>query len=301
MTAKTLSKIGEFGLIARLAKGISLQKDIVKGIGDDAAVLPFTQGKYLLLTTDILCSGVHFPIKENGRLVGRKALACSLSDIAAMGGIATSAVVSIGLPKSCCVRYIDDIYRGINELARKFQVSIVGGDTIQSPHAIINIAMLGEVRKKHLVLRSGAKAGDKVFVTGPLGRSFPTKRHLSFMPRLAEAGTLVRCFKPNAMIDISDGLAADLGHIMEESGKGVILDELAIPRNKHATLSNALFDGEDFELLFTASAGVAKKLLGQNALKVFCIGEIIRGPRKLFLRDGKGHLQALKPKGYTHF
>ncbi|HQL40909.1 MAG TPA: AIR synthase related protein, partial [Candidatus Omnitrophota bacterium] len=120
MTARTLSEIGEFGLIARLAKGIHLQKNIIKGIGDDAAVLPFTKEKHLLFTTDLLCAGVHFSAKENGRLVGRKALACSLSDIAAMGGVATSAVVSIGLPKTCRLRYVEDIYRGMNGLAKEF-------------------------------------------------------------------------------------------------------------------------------------------------------------------------------------
>ncbi len=301
MTDRTLSKIGEFGLIARLAKGIHLQKDIIKGIGDDTAVLPFTREKYLLFTTDILCSGVHFLAKERARLIGRKALACSLSDIAAMGGKASAAVVSIGLPKECRLRYVEDIYRGMNGLAKEFRVSIVGGDTIQSPRLIVNVALLGEVKRKHLVLRSGAKAGDKIFVTGPLGRSFPTKIHLSFTPRLVEAQKLVQSFKPSAMIDISDGLAADLGHILQESAKSAILDTVAIPRRKNATLRNALFDGEDFELLFTVSSRTAKKLFAQKALKVFCIGEIVCGPRKLFLRDSRGHLKALKPKGYTHF
>lgn len=301
MPVNTISTIGEFGLIKRLARSAFVRRDVVRGIGDDTAVLPFTKDKYLLVTTDLLCAGVHFFPKENGRLVGRKALACSLSDIAAMGGVATAAVVSLGLPRHCCVRYVDDIYRGINELARKFHVSIVGGDTIHSSSVIINVAALGEVRKSQLVVRSGARKKDKIFVTGPLGCSLRTKKHLLFTPRLVEAQKLATYSKPNSMIDISDGLAADLGHILEESGKGAILDEAAIPTAKKATLENALFDGEDFELLFTVSPENANKLLHQKALKVFCIGEITGQTRKLFLRNAKGQVRALKLKGYKHF
>jgi len=298
---KSLTALGEFGLIARLAKKTFVAKHVVKGIGDDTAVLPLTRKKYLLFSTDLLCEGVHFTKKEDPFLIGRKALACSLSDIAAMGGVATSAVVSVGLPKSCPVHVVDEIYRGINTLARKFKTSIVGGDTVQNKTIIINVAMLGEVEKTKLVLRSGAKTGDQIFVTGPLGRSLTTKKHLLFTPRLNEAAYLVSHVKPNAMIDISDGLAADLGHILEESKKSAVLDEVAIPRMKGASLTDALHDGEDFELVFMLSRKQASKIFMQKHVKVFWIGEIIGQGRGLSLRDAKGKIKKINFKGYKHF
>jgi len=297
----SLNALGEFGLIARLSKKIFITKNIIKGIGDDTAVLPWTRKKYLLFTTDLLCEGVHFTKKENPFLIGRKALACSLSDIAAMGGVATSAVISVGLPKKCSVHFVDEIYRGVNTLARKFKTSIVGGDTVQNNKIVINVAMLGQVEKTKLVLRSGAKKGDQIFVTGPLGRSLKTKKHLSFIPRLNEAAYLVSHVTPNAMIDISDGLAADLGHILKESKKGAVLDESALPKTKGALLKNALFDGEDFELVFTLSRKKAIKFFMQKKLKAFWIGEIAEPNRGLLLRDAKGKIRKIDFKGYKHF
>ena len=298
---ESLKSLGEFGLIARIAAKAFIDRTVIKGIGDDTAVLPWTNNKYLLFTTDMLCEGVHFYPRDNGRMIGHKVLACSVSDIAAMGGTPTAAVISIGLPKSICLRRVDDIYRGINTLARRFHLSIVGGDTIQSPRLIINVALLGEAKKGDLVLRSGAKTGDQIFVTGPLGRSLETKKHLSFTPRLNEASYLVSHFKPSAMIDISDGLGADLGHILKQSNKGAILDEAAIPRTKGAALQNALCDGEDFELLFTLPKVQAAKLSRQKKFRVFHIGEITSPRSGLCLRDRKGRLQVIATKGYRHF
>jgi thiamine-monophosphate kinase len=298
---KTLKSLGEFGLIQRLSKKVFLEQSVIQGIGDDTAVLPFTKDKFLLFTTDLLCEDVHFTRKENPFLIGHKALACSLSDIGAMGGVPTFAVVSIGLPKSLSIGFVDKMYHGINTLAKKFKTSIVGGDTIKSDKLIINVALLGEVEKTKVVLRSGANIGDQVFVTGALGRSLKTKKHLSFTPRLKEARVLVTRFKPSAMIDISDGLAADLGHILEESKKSAVLDEVAIPKIKGASLDQALFDGEDFELVFTFSRKQASKIFMQKELKVFWIGEITKQGRGLSLRDLKGKIRNIKAKGYRHF
>lgn len=298
---KFLKVLGEFGLIKRLSKKAFVAKNVVKGIGDDTAVLPFTKSKYLLFTTDLLCEGVHFTRKENPFLIGRKALACSLSDIAAMGGVPTSAVVSVGLPKKCSVHFADEMYRGLNTLAKKFKTSIVGGDTVQSEKLIINVAMLGEVEKTKLVLRSGARQGDQIFVTGALGRSLKTRKHLSFTPRLKEAAYLVSRFQPSAMIDISDGLAADLGHILEESNKNAVLDEVAIPKAKGASIDQALFDGEDFELVFTLSRKQASRIFMQKHLKVFWVGEITGQGYGLSLRDLKGKVKKIVAKGYKHF
>jgi thiamine-monophosphate kinase len=298
---KTLKGIGEFGLIAKLASKAFIGKNVIKGIGDDTAVLPLSPKKYLLFTTDMLCEGVHFTRRDDPVLIGHKVLACSLSDIAAMGGKGQSAVISIGLPENISPDFIEKIYFGINRLAKKFQTSIVGGDTISSPNLVINIALLGEVQKKDLVLRSGAKVGDQIFVTGPLGRSFASKRHLSFTPRLNEAAYLVAHFKPSALIDISDGLAADLGHILEESHKGAVMDAASIPTNKGATLKNALGDGEDFELIFTLSRKKAVEFFKQKKMKAFWIGEVIAKPNGLCIRNLEGRIKQLTIKGYRHF
>jgi thiamine-monophosphate kinase len=301
--SKTLSKIGEFGLIDRLKKQIGRSSSVVKGIGDDTAVVPLSSQKYLLLTADMLVEGVHFTTKMPARAIGHKALACSISDIAAMGGIAKYALVSLGVPPSCPVHMILSIYQGMNALAKKFNVSIVGGDTVKNGKIIINVTLIGEVNKNELICRKGASRGDSIFVTGPLGRSLSSGWHARFTPRMAQSQFLVRHYKPSAMIDISDGLAADLGHILDESRVGAILDGPLIPRRPKARLNNALYDGEDFELLFTVSPLQARKLKRSAAHKFtfFCIGEIVDRKKGLQLRVSDGTLTTIHKKGYTHF
>jgi len=256
-----ISQLGEFGLIDALKKFAPSSKAVIKGIGDDAAVLPFSKSEYLLFTTDMLAEGTHFTRRMSPQLIGHKALACNISDIAAMGGYPTFAVVSIGIPKNLPVRFVEEMYKGIQLLAQSFNVSIVGGDTIKTDKIIINIALLGLVEKKFLVTREGARPDDWVFVTGPLGNSLKSGRHLNFLPRLAQARFLVEKFKPSAMMDISDGLAGDLNHILKASQVGARLDYTSIPRNKGVGLSQALNDGEDFELLFTLAPIKARSLM----------------------------------------
>jgi thiamine-monophosphate kinase len=201
------------------------------------------------------------------QLIGHKALACNISDIAAMGGYPTFAVVSIGMPKDLPVRFMKDVYQGIAKIARTFNVSIVGGDTIRTDKIVINIALLGLVEKKNLITRDGAKSGDWIFVTGPLGGSLKSGRHLTFSPRLAQARFLVAEFKPNAMMDISDGLSGDLNHILKASQVGARLDHATIPRHQGVNVTQALNDGEDFELLFTLSAKKSRLLMQWQAQK----------------------------------
>ncbi|MDE2027389.1 MAG: thiamine-phosphate kinase [Candidatus Omnitrophica bacterium] len=256
-----ISKLGEFGLIETLKKHAPVSKAVIKGIGDDAAVLPYSQSRYLLFTTDMLAEGIHFTRRMAPQAIGHKAMACNISDIAAMGGYPTFAVVSIGVPKALPVRFVKEIYQGMERLAKAFNVSIVGGDTIKSDKIVINVALLGLVEKKNLVTRSGARPEDWIFVTGALGGSLKSGHHLNFTPRLDQARFLVRKFKPSAMIDISDGLSGDLGHILKASGVGAFLDYHLIPRNKGAALPQALNDGEDFELLFTLPAKRAYALM----------------------------------------
>ena len=289
-----ISKLGEFGLIEVLKKFAPVAQDVIRGIGDDAAVLPFSKDKYLLLTTDMLAQGTHFTRRMAPQSIGHKALACNISDIAAMGGYPTFAVISIGVPKSLSVSFIKEIYKGIQRVAKSFNVSIVGGDTIKTDKIVINVALLGLVEKKNLITRDGAKPGDWIFVTGPLGGSYKSGRHLNFIPRLAQARFLVEKFHPSAMMDISDGLAGDLNHILKASKVGAKLDHASIPRHKGVSLSQALNDGEDFELLLTLSAKKARLLMDwqarQKSFYFYPIGTITL--------DAKEKINA---KSFTHF
>jgi thiamine-monophosphate kinase len=299
----TLSQIGEFGFIDRLKKQIGKSPSVIKGIGDDTAVVPLSSSKYLLLTADMLVEGVHFTKNMPPGAVGRKAMACSLSDIAAMGGLAKYAVISLGASPSTPTGFIFQLYQGMQAIAKEHRVAIVGGDTVKSQKIIINVAMTGEVAKRALVTRSGARPGDRIFVTGPLGRSFASGWHLRFTPRLAQAQFLVKHFKPSAMIDISDGLAADLDHILEESRVGAVLDQRSIPLRRGAKWTEGLYDGEDFELLFTLSPRQADGLQGvqRQGCSFQLIGEIVGPNRGLQLRAADGTLKRLTIKGFTHF
>lgn len=291
-----LSGLGEFGLIDRIRQRIPSDKSVVKGIGDDAAVLPWTKDKYLLLTTDMLVENAHFTRCMPAEKIGRKALGCNISDIAAMGGLPKHAVISLGVPKNLNLHFIDRLYSGIETIARQFGVSIVGGDTVDSAKIVINIALTGEVNKNQLVTRSEAKIGDQIFVTGPLGDSLKSGWHLNFIPRVKESQYLVKHFHPTAMIDISDGLAADLGHILEQSNVGAILFEDKIPRRKGATLNQTLHSGEDFELIFTLNSREAKTIA-----RFYRIGEIVNVHSGLQLISLNGQKKNIEPRGYAHF
>ena len=304
MEGMNISKLGEFGLIDSIKRSVIRSRSVVKGIGDDTAVLPLDAKRYLLFTTDMIVEGVHFTRKMGAQAIGHKALACNISDIAAMGGVPTYAVISIGLPPGLPVRFVQDIYKGINALAKQFNVAIVGGDTVRSEKIVINIALLGEVEKQYLTLRSGAKKGDWIFVTGALGGSLKSKKHLTFNPRLAEARFLVERFKPNAMIDISDGLAGDLGHILKESKVGALLYQDQIPLARGVSIQQALTDGEDFELLFTFPLKTARRLIDwqiQNKCWYFYHIGVITPLKGMKMEEGRGNKRGIKIKGYEHF
>jgi thiamine-monophosphate kinase len=237
------------------------------------------------------------------RKIGHKAIASSISDIAAMGGIPKFALVSLGAPASAPWAVISQISKGIQRTAKKFHVEIVGGDTIEAKKIIINVALTGEAKHNEVVYRGGARAGDQIFVTGPLGGSLASGRHLRFCPRIAESRYLVKKCKPTAMIDISDGLVADLGHILRESRVGAVIEQDLIPRNPDAALGDALYDGEDFELLFTVSPSKARDLTRSRTGKYrfYRIGQIIAGNRDLRIKTSSGRLKKVNIKGYTHF
>jgi thiamine-monophosphate kinase len=296
---KTVSQCGEFGLIEQIRRRLSTNSAVVKGIGDDTAIVESTKDKYLLLTTDMMVEDVHFSRSTPPRLVGQKAMSCNISDIAAMGGLPRFALVSVGFPKTLPVQYVKELYEGMEKQARHFHIAIVGGDTVASDKIMINIALTGDVDKKKVVMRSGAKRGDLIFVTGPLGQSLKTKHHLTFTPRLKESQFLIKNIFPHAMIDISDGLAADLGHILKASRVGAVLNAEDIPRRNKATITQALSDGEDFELLFTVPKKKAGRILQMK--NYYQIGSIINEPGRLYIQNTVGKKTLIPLKGYTHF
>ncbi len=275
--------------------------------GDDAASVR-VGGERVLFKTDSVIDGVHFDARTaRPEEIGHKALARCLSDIAAMAGVPAFAVVAMMVPRRSGEAYLRRIYRGMERTARSFRTAVVGGDFASHPGKLaISVALLGETEGLQPVLRSGARPGDAVAVTGPLGGSILGK-HLRFRPRVREARELHRRIGLHSMIDVSDGLAVDLGHLCEESGVGAVVYERRIPvsaaarrlarRDGRTPLEHALGDGEDYELLFTLPAGKAGALERSGLGRV--IGEVVRG-RGMRLQRTDGSRQALPPAGWEH-
>jgi thiamine-monophosphate kinase len=310
----TLAHVGEFGLIRRLQGRLGgnrrTSSGVVVGIGDDCAVLRHGDTeKYLLYTCDPVVEGVHFSPSTPPRQVGWKAMARNLSDIAAMGGSPLWAVVSIGLRPGTSLRYVERLYDGLHAAAASFGCQIVGGDTTRVKHEqFVVVTLLGEVEKSRLTLRAGARIGDSVFVTGTLGGSRLGK-HLTFIPRVAEARWLVQHFSIHAMIDLSDGLSSDLHRLIEAGGNrlGFEIQAAEVPLSPAAQgrLNSALHDGEDFELLFTIDpvevTSLRKKWLRKFKLPLTEIGRAIRSPGRAWLVGANGRKELLTPRGYDHF
>jgi thiamine-monophosphate kinase len=307
----------EFDLIQLLTPGLPRNASVVVGAGDDCAVLDAGwPDRWQLFKTDAVVEGVHFEPDTPPERIGHKALARCLSDFAAMAGTPTSAVVTIGLPRDFDAGRVRAIYEGINALARRYDVAIVGGETTTCPERMfLSLAVIGWVPKDRCPLRSGAGAGDAIFVTGELGGSL-AGRHLEFAPRLDEARWLAREFSLHALMDLSDGLAGDLRHILDASQVGAELRADSIPVSRVARakakaessakppLLAALTDGEDFELLFTVAAKSAVSLLDAwkakfPGVKLTCVGKIT-AERGLRLRDGRG-VREMASHGYVHF
>jgi thiamine-monophosphate kinase len=296
-----ITKIGEFGLIERIKKFIKTDATVVRGTGDDCAVLRFDKNNYQLFTCDMIVEGVDFTRRDSPYLIGRKAIAISISDIAACAGLPRYCLVSLGFPRDTSVEFVDKIIQGMLSLTRQYNINIVGGDLSCTRRLTIDVSMLGIVEKKNLVLRSGAKIGDIIFVSGQLGGSIFGK-HLKFIPRLKEARFLVNNFKVHAMIDISDGLTSDLNHILRQSKVGAIIYEALVPLSKQArSLKDALYMGEDFELLFTMPRDEAKRLISKSATNFRPIGEITPEKYGLRLIDKTGREKIIKPGGFQHF
>ncbi|MBI2287775.1 MAG: thiamine-phosphate kinase [Chloroflexi bacterium] len=332
-----VSELGELGLIELLAKMVDGARDnkqkawqqLILGIGDDTAAW-HGDASIQLATVDSLKQDVHFSLDIiSWQDLGWKALAINLSDIAAMGGLPRYALVSLALPGSTEVESVLAIYRGIIELARQFGVAIIGGDTDRAPLIDITITVIGTTgtRAKRLLIRSAAKPGDKVAVTGYLGAAAAglemLTKHLGFdseaiavlrkafwqpSPRINEGQMLVE-HGVKAAIDISDGLVSDLKHICQASqvGARIEVDRLPVLPAVRANFGArawelALSGGEDYELLFTAGADVIDEVKAAAACPVTVIGEITAGKKsEVTVVDGKGKLVSLPKTGWEHF
>jgi len=300
---------GEFAFIDWLRRNTPPHPSVSLGPGDDAAALRLSAHSECLVTTDMLLDGVCFRLEEVGpRQVGRKAMAVNMSDIAAMAGRPVAAFVSVALPRSGGKALAPELYLGLRDVTDDFGTAIAGGDTNSwdGPLAI-SVTLLGEATGNGPVHRSGAKPGDWILVTGELGGSIAGK-HLTFTPRVREALHLHSVADLHAMIDVSDGLSADLNHICVESGCGAVLHSESIPISKAANgmndqkspLEHALTDGEDFELVFASPPDHARALIEKQpipGITLVHIGEFV--DRGLWLETA-GRRVPLLPRGYTH-
>jgi thiamine-monophosphate kinase len=302
-------KSDEFAYIDWIRRRTGAHPRVSLGIGDDAAAIRFASASDCLVAADMLMEDVHFRLAEHSpQQVGRKALAVNLSDIAAMAGRPIAAFVTVALPRKHGATFAQKVHEGIEELATEFQVVVAGGDTnMWDGPLVVSVTVVGEAGPRGVVRRSGAKPGDVIFVTGSLGGSLGGK-HIDFTPRVNEALSLAGQVELHSMIDLSDGLAADLHHILEESQVGATLIADSIPVSDAARrsgdgkspLEHALGDGEDFELLFTVSAADAHRI---SPLTLNCgvtrIGEITAGSG-CELVQSDGSRIALPPKGWSH-
>jgi len=327
-----LRDIGEFGLIDQVRKWVPLTRpEVIQGIGDDVAVIAWGK-RTLLVTTDILIEGTHFQRSLTTPFdLGKKSLMVNISDLAAMGGTPKYFLLSLGLPKNLPLSFVSSFYRGLKEGAKRYHVDLVGGDTSLSEKIVINICLLGEGRRGQILLRKGANPGDDLYVSGTVGDSSLglrllqnkkllrkpkrlTVRHLSPTPRVELGQVLGKRGWATAMIDVSDGLLIDATHLLEESGLGgrIWLDSLPLSRayRKFAPLYSrdpfhfALSGGEDYELLFTASPSVRKKVLslaGSLGTPVTWIGRMLPKEEgfRIVRRDGTDY--SPRSLGFDHF
>lgn len=295
---QTLANIGEDELIHRLTGGLRLSRDVASGPGDDCAVLEAPKpGRQLLLKTDAVVENIHFRHDARPQLVGRKAMARVVSDIAAMGGTPHHALVTLVLRRATEVSYVEQLYAGIREIAGEFKISIVGGEVSRGDTIVVSISLLGSVPAKKWPGRKGGKPGDAIFVTGKLGGSL-RGRHFTFTPRVKEARWLVKHFSIHAMMDISDGPAKDLPRMARASEVEFAVDGASLPCSERCSPAEAWGDGEDYELLFAVSPKCEKRLLREWAkafpdLALTRIGSLTE--------IGAGSPPSFETRGWDHF
>ncbi|UCE66558.1 MAG: thiamine-phosphate kinase [Candidatus Zixiibacteriota bacterium] len=328
-----LSELGEFGLIEKIRNKIGPPGgEVIKGIEDDCAVVESSGGKVYLYTTDILVEGIHFKRAFSDPVnLGRKALAVNISDIAAMGGKPLYALFSLGAPKSSEVIFIDSMISGISSMAKEYGIDLVGGDTSLSPEALfINIFLVGESEKDTVLYRSGAGAGQVIFVTGEVGSSAAgldvlkrainikkyaplTEAHLTPRPHIKEGEIISSSGLATSLIDISDGVIADLGHICEESKVGAVIKQSDLPilelcyqycANYGLKAADfALYGGEDYVLMGTVpehSYYELRDLMNSEGCPLFPVGRTKAEPG-IRLQNQNGGITAVEINGYDHF
>lgn len=321
-----LSQLGEFGLIDRIAKGVAASSSVPLGIGDDAAALLPTSGLLTLITKDMLLEGVHFDLSFcDPKSLGRKSLSVNLSDLAAMGARPRHFLLGIALPADLSVEFMDGFMEGMLEQAERFGVTLVGGDTCASKGGLaISVTVLGEQSPERVVKRSGAQAGDYVYLTGTVGdasaglgelrrgvrQGFLVRRQLDPQPRVEAGVALAEAELASAMIDVSDGVLADLGHICELSGVGARLELARLPLSDEYRadcgadpFAQALSGGEDYELLFCSpreKGAEVEELFRSQGLRLSRIGEILPEPGVEFVHpDGIPYHPS--HAGFDHF
>ena len=249
-----LSRLGEDRLLAELLPRLRGSKLAVVDAGDDCAVLKLDRTTdCLVLKTDCIVERVHFLPGTNPVDVGWKAIMRPLSDFAAVSALPRFALITLIVSRNTDVGWVRKLYRGLNRAAERFNVGIIGGET-SATHgpAVISVSVAAFVERERIVTRSGGKVGDDLFVTGRLGGAV-RRRHLRFVPRIAEARWLTAHFSVHAMMDLSDGLGVDLPRLARASKTGFKIDRNALPLNRGCKIDNALSDGEDYELLFATS------------------------------------------------
>lgn len=300
-----MKKLSEFSLIERIKKRVGkYKKPIYKGIGDDAAVIKINKNKCLLYTCDSLVSGIHFSEKHTTPYqIGRKAAAVNISDIAAMGGKPDHCLVSLFLPKETTKKFVDGLYKGLSKECNLYDIDIIGGNISKSKQFIIDLFLTGEASPEKVLFRSGAQPGDAVLVTGTLGDSAMGLKFIP-TPRVTEAILIAQSGKATSMIDISDGLSSDIGHICDESKVGVKIYLEKLPISKGVDKKTALNGGEDYELCFTVPEKYVNEIFlefeKKSKTKVTKVGEILPKKQGKWLID-KDKKIPLKAKGWDHF
>ncbi len=254
-------ELGEDRLLDQLLPGLSLGKTVIAGAGDDCAVVEMpASGRFLVLKTDCIVEGVHFLSKANPLDVGWKAMMRPLSDFAATSAVPQFALITLIVPRGTEAEWVKNLYRDLRRAAKRFEVSIVGGETSSTLGPIvISVSTIGFVEKNRWVSRRGGKVGDHLFVTGRLGGAIKHK-HLQFVPRIAESRWLTKTFSIHAMMDLSDGLGVDLPRLARASKVGFKVEMENLPLSRGAKIDNAMSEGEDYELLFAISPHQSKRL-----------------------------------------
>mgnify|MGYP001602628683 CR=1 FL=1 len=296
---ESVSALGEEKLLAAIRHWLgTVSPRAPFGIGDDCAVLPAARGRQLL-TVDPVIYPRHFNDSVPPRAVGAKLLKRNLSDLAAMGGRPTAAVVALTLDARVSRKWLEQFYRGLAASARRYGVAIVGGDVAEADGVVAaSLTLLGKAQGRRILTRTGARVGDWIYVTGVLGGSLRSGHHHDFAPRLAEGAWLAGRPEVRAMMDVSDGLAKDL-HALTPRGAEPALAATDIPRRARATVANALADGEDYELVFALAAPADRVAFARAwrrtfpRLRLSCIGRFVRADRlpggALRLKDYRGY------------